>query len=467
MLPWFGFDENLIKNVVMNNMMQICMFLPSKLLISKLLRFVRCAFLLASLSFLVMAASIGAVNAQQSFSQQRAMVELDKVLVIINEDVITQTEFDYRKRTVISDMQNAERPLPPNLDKQLLDSMISDRLQVQEAKRRGITISDEELAQTIERFASQQNLSSAQLKASIEQSGQPFSLFESTVRDSLTISRFSEYYARSRVVVPDYEIDGWLAANNLDQENVEYEIAQILIKGGDEKRQLAEQVRSEIEAGLSFQNAAIRYSDAVDAAEGGVIGWRKPAQMPEIFVTAVKDLQAGEVSQVVQSPNGFHILNLINVKGERAEILQNSVRHILISAESKVAKAQATKRAVELRQRIIDGEDFEALARIYSDDSVSAAAGGSLGWVSPGEMVAPFEDTFISLPIGQVSQPVETRFGVHILRVEDRRKKNVSEQMKRARADSILRRQRADREYGQWVRELLEGAYVKHVAKPA
>ncbi len=399
-----------------------------------------------------------------SYAQQ-GMVEVDRVLVIINEDVITQSEFDYRKQTVVSDMQAAGRPMPEDINDQLIESMISDRLQIQEARRRGISIDDAALQQAIERFAVQQNMSVAQLQATVQQSGQPFSLFANSVRDSLTISRLTEYYARSRVVVPEYEKDTWVAINGKD--SVEYEIAQILIKGGDEKRAIAEEVKAKIAQGMSFSDAAIRYSDASDAATGGVIGWRKPEQMPEIFIDAVKDLQIGQVSQVMQSPNGFHILNLINLKGNRTEILQHEVRHILIAADSNVAKSQATKRALEIRKRIVDGEDFDALARIYSDDSVSAATGGSLGWVSPGEMVPAFEEAFNELALGDVSLPIETQFGVHILRVEDRRKKNVTEQLKRVQADNVLRRQRAGREYGQWVRELLEGAYVKHVAKPA
>ncbi len=395
----------------------------------------------------------------------RADSMTDRVLVIINEDVITQSEFDYRRATVVGDLNAAGRPIPPNLNKQLLDTMVSDRLQVQEAQRRGIDVSDEELQQALGRFAAQQNLTTAQLKQSVEASGQPFEAFSSSVRDSLIISRFTEFYARSRVVVPDYEIEGFLATNPV-QQNDEYELAQILIRGDDQTRESAQQVRDEIARGMSFQQAVAQFSDAPDAAQGGVIGWRTADQLPALFVDAVKDLQVGDISDLIQTPNGFHILKLLNFKGERTEILQNNVRHILISAESRVAKSQARKRALQIRQRIIDGEDFETLARIFSDDSGSAALGGGLGWVSPGEMVPPFEKAYNELAINEVSQPVESRFGVHIIRVEDRRKKNVTEQIRRARADSILRRQRADREFGQWVRELMEGAYIKHVAEP-
>ncbi len=410
-------------------------------------------------SMLVLVAVYGSATAQNAMT--------DRVLVIINDDVITQTEFDYRRSGIINDLKASGREIPPGLNQQLLDTMVSERLQVQEAKRRGIEISDAELQQALGRFAAQQNLTVDQLRAQVELAGQPFDVFAGSVRDSLVISRFSEFYARSRVVVPDYEIDSFLQTTDLGKDNEEYEIAQILIKGGDEKKAFANQVLNELNSGMSFQQAVLTYSESSDAQEGGVIGWRTPEQLPGLFVDAVKDLQVGGVSEVLQSPNGFHILKLLNYKGDRQEILQSKVRHILISAESNVAKGQAKKRAVELRQRILNGEDFDSLARIYSDDSASAALGGGLGWVSPGEMVPPFEQAYTQIAIGEISQPIETRFGIHILEVEDRRKKNVTEQIKRARADNILRRQRADREFGQWVRELMEGAYIKHVAKPA
>lgn len=392
---------------------------------------------------------------------------VDRVLVIVNEDVITQSEFDYRIDTVLADIRESGKQAPPDLKKQLLEGMVRDRLQVQEANRRGIRVSERELDEAIERFAAQQKVSVDALRAELVAAGQPFNLFEQTVRDSMVISRFSDFYARSRVVVPDYEIDGFIAANKLDSDGSEYKVAHILLKNPEERAELAQQVRQEIADGLSFQQAVITYSEATDAQEGGLIGWRTAAQLPEVFVDAIKNMQVGQVSGVVTSPNGLHILKLLDLKGDRTEIIQNSVRHILISAESDIAKSQAAKKLFNIRQRIVNGEDFSELARIFSDDSVSAANGGSLGWVSPGEMVQPFEEAFKQLPIGEISEPIQTRFGVHILRVEDRQKKNITDQLIRARADNVLRRQRADREFQQWVRELLEGAYVEYIAEPA
>lgn len=403
-----------------------------------------------------------------SIGVQATTAELvDRVLVIVNDDVITQSEYDYRLRTIMPEIEASGKVAPPDLPKQVLDALIGDRLQAQEAARLGVKVSDAELNQALSRFASQQGLTVPQLQASLEAKGQPFELFKETVRDSLIISRFTEYYARSEVEVPDYEIDGFIVANKLNQDSTEYLVARILIEG-DDARERAEQVKLEITEGLSFEDAAKKHSSAPDAENGGMMmGSRTAAQLPDVFVAQLKDMQVGAVSDVIEGANGFHILKLVNLKGDRREIIQTKVRHILIKAESKVARSQAIKRMYELRRRVQKGEALSDLARIYSDDSVSAANGGDLGWVSPGEMVPPFEAAFEKLAIGELSEPVETRFGVHMMQVEDRRQQNVTDKLIRVRADQILRRQRADREFGQWVRKLKEGAYIQHVAEPA
>ncbi len=391
---------------------------------------------------------------------------MDRVLVIVNEDVITQAEFDYRLQSVVADLQRDNKAIPPELPGQLLDGMITDKLQVQEAADRGIGIEDDELQNALTLFAGQRNLTVEELKASIVQANQPYEMFEASVRDSLIIQRFTEFYTQRRVTVPLYEIETEMKANNLDQDNSEYQIAHIMIKDASDSNDVAQRVREEIAQGLSFQQAVLTYSEATDAQSGGIIGWRTADQLPSAFVDAVKDLQVGDVSPVINGGSALHILKLLDRKGDVAEIIQSKVRHILISAESDVARSQASKRLHDIRKRINDGEKFEDLARIFSDDSVSAALGGSLDWVSPGQMVKPFEETFEVLPLGEISEPVETQFGVHIMVVEDRRKKNVTDDIKRRRVENFLRRKRADREYGQWVSELREGAYIERVAEP-
>ena len=391
---------------------------------------------------------------------------MDRVLVIVNEDVITQTEFDNRLNNLLRDISDQGQTPPADLPKQLLQSMISDRLKTQEAQKRGIEITQAELDNAIERFAAQQNLTVEQLRQSLTASGRSYSQFSDNVKDSMLISRLTEFYARSRVVVPDYEIDGFIAANNLDQDNTEYLLSHLMLNGTEDNLERAQQIRDQIGQGLSFEQAVFKYSEAPNAAQGGLLGWRTKAQLPEVFVNEVSKASVGDVSPVITSPNALHILKVIDIKGDRNEIVQTKVRHILIGSTSEVAKAQAAKKLNKIRQRILDGESFDDLARIFSDDAVSAASGGDLGWVSPGDMVKPFEAMLDKMPLNKVSEPMETQFGMHIMEVEDRRKKNITDQLMRVQADNILRRQRADREFQQWIRELQEGAYVKHVADP-
>ncbi|MBX2846919.1 MAG: peptidylprolyl isomerase, partial [Acidiferrobacterales bacterium] len=374
---------------------------------------------------------------------------MDRVLVIVNEDVITQSQLDYRVSGVLQEIQSNQAETPPleELNKQILDVMVSELLQVQEAERRNLTVSDAEIQAAIERFASQQNLTVPQLQATLEQRGESFSRFTQSVSDSLNISRLTEYYTRARVVVPDYEIDGFIAQNDIADGGSEYQIGHILIKDPDTNQDLAQRVRDEIASGLSFEEAVLAYSEATNAQEGGVLGWRTAAQLPEIFAQAIKSVNVGQVTEVLRSENGLHILKLLDLKGDRQEILQHKVRHVLITANTDVARAHATGRLAEIRARILAGEDFEDMARIYSDDAVSAANGGDLDWVSPGDMVAPFENVFSKIALNEISEPFSTSYGVHILQVLDRRTKNVTDQVIRAQADNILRRRRAEREF--------------------
>ena len=222
--------------------------------------------------------------------------------------------------------------------------MVLDHIQLQEAERRGIVISDEEVDAALERLAGQENLTVQQFLTIASQQGESPARFRKNVRNSITLSRLTEFYARSRVVVPDYEIDGFIDINGLADNGTEYQIARILIKNPEENQALAEQVRRELDEGLSFEEAVQKYSQSPDAAEGGEMGWRTASQLPEIFLTAIKDVKVGGVTDVLSTPGGLHILKLIDLKGDRTEIVQNNVRHILISASSAVAKSQAAKR---------------------------------------------------------------------------------------------------------------------------
>ena len=391
----------------------------------------------------------------------------DKVLVIVNEDVITQSEFDARKRAVLAELNQPQSALPEDFDENLLDGMISDRLQLQEADRRDLAPSDEEIDLGVQRFVLQRNLTMQEFLRDLAAEGQSISDFRATLRDTIALSRLRDFYAVARVKVPDYEIDGFLAVNASQLNDTQYQVAHLLLKDPELNRARAQRIRQEIIESGDFASAARQYSEAGDAAQGGMMGWRRAEQLPDIFINALKDTAVGGVTQVLESANGLHILQLVDLQGERTEVIQHDVKHILIEANTEVARLQAAKQLRALRERALAGESFDQLARIYSDDSVAAAAGGSLGWVTPGDMVREFEDVMVEAPLGQISNPFSTQYGMHILLVKDRRQKNITDEMMRIRADSILRRQRADREFNQWVRQLREGAYIEQVSAPA
>ena len=396
----------------------------------------------------------------------------DKVLVIVNDDVITQSELDFRLTSLRAEFAQTERTLPDNVEKQLLDSMINDRIQIQEADRRGLEVTDQELDEAVARFAQQQGQTVEQLEQSLGGVDQVVERFRQTVKESLIISRLTEFYANNRVFVPEYEIEGAMSQNKLGDDAFEYQIAHIFIQNIESNKEKAETIRQELVDGSGesrdFMAAAAKYSQAPDVEKtGGLIGWKTADQLPEIFAAAVKDIEVGGVSEVLESANGLHILKLVDRKGEFIEILQNNVRHILIEAEGEIAIKQATKKLQKIKARILAGEDFDQLARIHSDDSVSAATGGSLEWVNPGQMVAPFEEAFKQLPINEISDPVVTEFGVHLIQVVERRQENVTDIVMKNRVRGVLRRQRANREFSQWVRQLKEQAYISHVAGPS
>lgn len=402
------------------------------------------------------------------FISLQALAYSDKVLVIVDEDVITQSELDARLRVILSEPDIQKQPgFQEALPGQVLESLINDRLQLQEAERRGLVVTDEEVEAAINRMAQQQSMSLAQFKQTLLQNGETFASVKYNIKDLLTISKLKEYYTYARVEVPDYEVDGFIEQNKLAVNDTEYQLAHILIKDPEQNLEIANDIVMNVRSGeTSFQRAALNYSEAVDAQDGGVIGWRRLDQLPEIFANTIKKMSVGDISDVLTSANGLHILKLMDVKGTITEIEQHNVIHILFSATTDVAKSQAKKRALKVRQEIIEGADFNDMARVHSDDSVSAANGGELGWVNPGQMVPPFEAAYKVLNLGDVSQPVESRFGIHLIKVLDIRKQNITEQVLRSRAANLLRQQRGQREYQQWVRELREQAYVHYVDQP-
>ena len=306
----------------------------------------------------------------------------------------------------------------------------------------------------------------------LERDGFSYNEFRDDLRREMTIKQLRQQMVGSRLKVSDQEIDNLLASlRSLDEDNVQYHLAHILIAvpeaaGPDEieaAQRRAEGVLANLKNGADFSQTAISVSDGTTALDGGDIGWRSIGQMPTLFVEPLEGMRPGDISELLRSPGGFHIIKLVEQRGgERTIVRQTQVRHILLKADALHTDEENRIRIEQLEQRIRGGDDFASLARSNSQDTLSAARGGDLGWVSPGELVPPFEEAMDALSPGEVSDPVKTRFGWHLIQVMDRRDYDSTEEFKRSKARQMIRARKADEETFLWLRRLRDESYVEY-----
>lgn len=403
-----------------------------------------------------------------------AGIPLDRIVAVINEDVIMQSELEERIRTVIKQMaqQGAERPPQDVLAKQVLERMIMIKLQTQFAERTGIKVDDESLNQTINQIAAGNNLSLSQFREILEQDGIDYESFREDIRNEITIAQLKRRQVDNRVSVTEREIDNFLANEEVQgsTEN-EYQLSHILISAPegatqeetDQARLVAEKVVSDLNSGISFEELARTVSDGQQAESGGDLGWRKESEIPTLFADEISNMQEGEISDIIESPSGFHIIKLAGLRSSDKNIVtQTQARHILIRPNELVSEKDALSRLSQLKLRLEGGDDFSELARSHSDDPGSAVNGGDLGWVNPGQMVPEFEERMNRLEAGQISEPFKTQFGFHIVQVLDRREQDNTEQLKRARAREILMQRKIEEAQQNWLRSLRDEAYVEY-----
>lgn len=404
----------------------------------------------------------------------RRVEPIDRIVVVVNDEVITRHELAERTRSVTAQLRRQGAPLPPipQLEKQVLERMIGDRVQLQFAKEIGLRIDDAELDRAITRIADENKLSLQQLRAALERDGIPFSEFREDIRNEITVTRLREREVESRITVTDSEIENFIRTQEkASASDQDFDISHILVtvpeKASPEiiqsRRERAEQALAAIRNGTDFRQVAATYSDAPDALKGGALGWRSASRLPALFLQAVERLKPGEVSEVVRSPNGFHLLKLNERRGSAApvKLTQTHVRHILIKTNELVSEDEARRRLVSLKERLDNNGDFAELARLYSEDG-SAAKGGDLGWVSPGDTVPDFERAMNALKPGQLSEPVRSQFGWHLIQVLDRRTADVTNERQRLEARRALRSRKSDEAYHEWLRQLRDKAYIDY-----
>jgi len=426
------------------------------------------AFGVLLLAVLLMAA--GSAQAQLQ-GQDRF---LDGIVAVVGDDVITQRELV--ERINLAEQQLTERGArAPNRDvliRQVMERMVVERVQLQEARRVGISIDEITLNRTMESIAAENNLTLLQLRNALVAEGVDFAAFRQQIRDELTIAQLRRRQVDNRLRVGEQEIDDLIAAESgaIDRD-IRYQLSHLLIalpQGADSAtiaaaREKAEGLRARARAGEDFAGLAISHSDAPDALDGGDMGWRGAADIPTLFARNVILMRPGEISPVLRSPNGFHIVKLVDREaGAELKVTQTRARHILISPDQIRTEQEAQAQARNLYNRIREGASFADLARGHSDDVGSAARGGELGWLSPGETVPTFEEAMNRLAVGQISTPIESPFGWHIIEVQERRQVDASRDLLRARAQEVLQNRKREEETELWLRRLRDEAFVEY-----
>jgi peptidyl-prolyl cis-trans isomerase SurA len=405
-------------------------------------------------------------------------LEIDRIVAVVNDEAITAFELRARLATVERQLRGQNVQLPPRdvLEKQLLERMITDRVQLQFAKETGLRISDIELDAAMRRIAEGNRLSLQDFRAALEKDGIVWSKFREEIREEIVLSRLRDREVGSRIVVSDGEIDNYLANPDQggDAANIEVQTAHIILRvpeqaSPDQLMRIgarAQAALDQLRRGEDFAKVAASYSDAPDGLTGGAMGARPLDRLPALYAEAVAKLKPGEVSEILRSPAGFHIVKLIAKQGAdsakpAAALNQTHARHILIKVNELVSEAEARRKLVALKERLDNGGDFAELARLHSND-LSAAKGGDLGWMYQGDTVPEFEKAMDALKIKQISEPVQSPFGFHLIQVLERRTEDASAERQRLTARQVLRERKADEAYQDWVRQMRDRAYVEY-----
>jgi len=399
---------------------------------------------------------------------------LDHIVAVVNEDVITNTMLknrigDFQKQLELSQLSRID---PETLKKQVLERMIRDTIQLQQAKQFGITIDDLMLNRLLEQLATNNNMSLEQFRETIEKEGLNYTRFREQTREDLIIKQLQQRIIASKISVSDQEVQQYIEQNeSLDSSKITYHLRHILIATPEEAsaedinkaKEKAESVYMKITHGSKFEDQAIKESSGRNALNGGDLGERKANELPQLFVDAVKDLKPGESSKPVRSASGFHLLQLISSSNDPQMVQQIHARHILIRPSSEVSNEQARNTLLDLKQKIEDGKSFAELASEYSEDPGSKIKGGDLGWAGPGDFVADFENVANSLPAGQISEPFKSSFGWHILEVLEKRDFDQAKTNKENQARSAIEKRKSEEELNLWLRRIRNEAYVEYI----
>lgn len=404
---------------------------------------------------------------------------LDRIVAVVNDEVITGVELQARVQIAEQQLrrQKINPPARDVLTRQVLERMIVDRAQLQLAKETGVRVDDATVNATIARIAEQNGATLPVFRERLEREGVSFARFREDVRDDITMARLRDREVDSRIQIAEGEIDNFLAAQaGVEAGATEYNIAQILLRVPEavsaqrieEIRKRADDLLAQLKAGADFARLAASFSAGPEALSGGELGWRTAERLPTLFLDAVKDLKPGELAPIVRSPGGFHVLKLVGkrnaVEGRLATgpVQQTRARHLLLRVSDLTPEPEVRRRLQDLRDRVVrGGQDFGQLARLHSVDP-SATRGGDLGWLYSGDTVPEFERAMNQLKPGEVSEPVQSPFGWHLIQVLERRTEESPIERNRLAARQALRDRKADEAYQEWLRQLRDRTYVEY-----
>ncbi len=397
---------------------------------------------------------------------------LDRIVAVVNDDIILQSEFESEIRIVIGRLQAQNQQLPPRVQiaQQVLEQLIVKKIQSQRARRAGLRIPDQMVNQALANIAQRNGTSLNDLPAALEADGVDYANFREEIREQLTIQQLSQRELSGDIRVSESEIDRLISSGSNDKE---YRIKQILIAVDENatqelintKKGQLEKIRERIIAGEDFSKLAIAYSNGAKSLEGGDLGWRSLAQMPSVFSDHVRNMQANDLSEIIRSPSGFHIMKLDEIRGNELPVqivTQYSARHILVRDSDLSSDTENQEKLTAIRDKIIAGDDFSESARIHSEDPGTATKGGDLGWSVPDVYDATFAAVVKSSPVGEITEPFKSQFGWHILEVMGTREKDMGEELLRNRARNALREQKFEQESILWMQRLRDEAYVEY-----
>ena len=398
---------------------------------------------------------------------------MDRVVAIVNNDIVLLSELNQRTASVYRSIKNSGTQAPPEeiLKKQVLERLISERLQLNIGINAGVRIADQEIDQTVSKLAASNNLSLQEYVKQVRASGSSLAALRQDIANEMIMTQVQQGIVMRGIHISEQELNNFL--NSEEGKLItspDIKLGQILISVSssatsaeiDDAKKKLDAVIKKINQGADFKQLAIANSDDQSALEGGDLGWRKQAQLPSLFTNALEDLKPGEVSQAIRSGAGFHLLKLYQRRGgEKKLIEQHFVRHILLKPNQVRNETQTVKFLSDLREKILAGDDFLAMAKQHSEDPGSALKGGDLGWSRPGLFVPEFEKVMSSIALNAISEPFQSQFGWHILQVTERRMQDFSDDILRNRADSLLRQRKFTEELQVWLQKIRDEAYVE------